>query len=395
MNKFLVSLFLTLLTLLHSKAQQTDSVLKVVVVIPLYVNDVFNNNNFTLPNASFPKQMLPGLDFYNGVTMAIDSLKKEKNKLEYIIIDSKDANQPFSKLSKAAYWDSVSLIIAMLRDREETKTWAAFAKEKEIPLISATYPNDGGVIDNPYFILLNPTLNTHIKGLYNYLTRNYSTTNIVYLTRKGKIEEDIFNQFKLAAKNKNILTLSYKVVELSDNFTDAELLKTLDSTKNNTVFCGTLLESFSIKLIKALNANKNYKVTAIGLPSWDGIKEFRQPVSVAPNAKAVEIIYSSPYKFNRDSSVTKNIVEKYKNIYYARASDWFLKGYETVYSFSKILLAANGKFLDHLNNTQHHIINKFNIQPVLLNDNQLGYFENLQLYFYKRKDGKIITVTNY
>ncbi|MFX7870763.1 hypothetical protein ABTK02_22495, partial [Acinetobacter baumannii] len=79
------------------------------------------------------------------------------------------------------------LIIASFTNRSELKTLTDYAAIYKIPLISATYPNDGGVSDNPYFILLNSTLRTHCKELYKYVQRNYATGNIVYFNRKGAV----------------------------------------------------------------------------------------------------------------------------------------------------------------------------------------------------------------
>jgi hypothetical protein len=44
---------------------------------PLYIDSAFDNNVYKLSNTNMPKIILQGLDFYNGVMMAVDSLKKE------------------------------------------------------------------------------------------------------------------------------------------------------------------------------------------------------------------------------------------------------------------------------------------------------------------------------
>ena len=113
---------------------------------------------------TLPKNMLPGLDFYQGVMLAIDSLQVDHANIEVTIIDSKNSKEPIAMVLAKPMWDSVSLIIASFKERSEIKPMADFALLKKIPLISATLPNDGGIADNPYFILLNPTLQTHTQG---------------------------------------------------------------------------------------------------------------------------------------------------------------------------------------------------------------------------------------
>ena len=46
---------------------QNDKPLKIAVFAPVYLDSAFDNGNYKLGNASLPRQMLPGLDFYNGV----------------------------------------------------------------------------------------------------------------------------------------------------------------------------------------------------------------------------------------------------------------------------------------------------------------------------------------
>jgi len=72
--------------------------------------------------------------------------------------------------------------------------------EHHIPLISETYPNDGGVVENPYFILVNSTLKTHIDAIYKYLQRTSATNNIVFVKRKGSTEDLIQSYFQTTAK---------------------------------------------------------------------------------------------------------------------------------------------------------------------------------------------------
>src|SRR4051812_37467298 len=96
--------FLLLVTVigmaLTSSAQYSDTSkpLRVAIFIPLYADDVFDANATTAASAkaTLPKSVLPGLEFYNGVMMAIDSLNTEGTKVEISIYDTKQAKVPLS-----------------------------------------------------------------------------------------------------------------------------------------------------------------------------------------------------------------------------------------------------------------------------------------------------------
>lgn len=367
--------------------------IKVVVFAPIFLDSAFDGNFYKVVGNSLPKTILPGLDFYNGVMMAIDSLQKEKMPLEFLIYDTKNKALPVNKILSQTLWDSVSLIIASFKDRYEIKPMADFAKNKKIPLISATYPNDGGVVDNSFFVLLNSTLRTHCEGIYKYIQKNFSTGNIIYLKRRGKVENEIENIFKEMATITPAIPLKYKTIFFTDSFTQQELRKVLDSTKNNIIICGSVNENFGIRLVKTLSTLKGHKSVAVGMPTWDGIKEFNN-LSMDEATKGIEIVYSSPYYFPRKEGFGKYITELYKEKFFARASDWFLKGYETVYTFSHLLVKYKQDFMQQLSTSEYKIFSEYNIQPVL-NKNEvpsIDFFENKNLYFYRKQDGILKSV---
>ncbi|MDO9155397.1 MAG: hypothetical protein Q7U17_00900, partial [Sediminibacterium sp.] len=151
--------FLPLLILLAGNGlfAQQPAPLKIAVFAPIYLDTLFNGSNYTLGNNNLPRTVLPGLDFYNGIQLAIDSLNAEGQSLTVLFYDSKSNTQSVKQLLSTEALQDVSMIIASFNNRNDIKPLADFALNKQIPLISMTYPNDGGVKSNPYFALVNPT----------------------------------------------------------------------------------------------------------------------------------------------------------------------------------------------------------------------------------------------
>lgn len=375
---------------------------KIAVFAPIYIDSAFTDNSTkTITSNALPKIMLSGLDFYNGVMMAADSLKTDKANIEILFYDTKSKTEPMNKILNYKVWDSVSFIIAYFKDRNEIKPLADFAMKKNIVLISATFPNDGGVTANPNFVILNSTLRTHCEGIYKYVQKYYSTSNIVYVKTKGKLEDDIQNTFREMNKQTASVALKFKTVELTDSFTIKQLSPFLDSTKQNTIICGTVNETFGLRLVKTLGTLKNYRSVAIGMPTWDGIKDFNKSIAkeddkTSNTAKSsVEIIYSTPYYFGRNDKLNKALNARYKNKFAARASDWFFKGFETVYYFSNVLVKYNRDFKNELNNKDFVLFNEFDIKPITAKQSDVvDYLENKKLYFIKKQDGIVKSVNN-
>jgi hypothetical protein len=375
-----ISLFIiTSLPTLHLKAQQR---LKVAVFAPIYLDSAFKGDDYKLGNSNLPKNMLPGLDFYNGVMMALDSLQAEGKDLEVLFYDSKGSESIYSIIRKPEF-DGVSLIVADFNNRQDIKPLADFALQKNIPLISSTYPNDGGVTNNPYFVMINTSLKTHVEQIYKYLQRYYSTTHIIYVKRKGQLEDLVQYYFQEAGKATASVPLIYKTVEFNDTSKASTLINNLDSNLINTIVCGSLNESYGVKLVKMLAAAKQYDCTVMGMPTWDGLKELDES-----DCNGVNLIYSTPYNFVRSQPTAMTLSTNYKIQFNGRPSDMFFKGYESMYHFCSLLLKNPADIMGHLSDKNFKLFNDFNIEPVKNSkDESVQYLENKKLYFIKKING--------
>ena len=370
-------LYTTLLVLLLScfasaYAQPTKAVQDrktITVFIPLEIDAAFNGPDYILGNSNLPKTMLPGLDFYNGVLMAIDSLKKTNTSLDIRIIDAKQKNNSLATLLTDTSIQKTALIISAVSNRADTKLIADFALAHQTPMVSAVFPNDAGVTNNPFFTILNPTLKTQCEAISSYLQNNFAKNTILYCKKKGPTEDYIQS---IIVDSKSKTAKSFLNIEVQDSIVFSDLAPYLDSTKQNILLCGSLKESFGTALVKILNENPAYKSTVIGMPTWDGDKSLNTP--------NVEIIYASPYYFNGNEKLLKQLTAAYKAKYLGRPSDQFFKGYETMLYFTTSLLSKTSP-----------AFNTFKITPVYNADNksQVDYQENKNLYFFRKQNGQI------
>lgn len=370
-----------------TQAQMPVSVkpIKIAVFAPVYLDSAFIDDNYKLGRNSLPRYMLSGLDFYNGVMLAIDSLNKEKAAIEVLFYDSKSATASIEQTIADSALQDVSLIIASFTTRNEIKPLADFALDKKIVLLSATYPTDGGITENPFFVMLNPKLDTHIEAVYNYMHRFFPTNNIILFRKEGNTEDRIQSILENMNRKTPGTKLKIKTIELPDSFTARQVTDYLDSSRQNIVVAGSLNEDFGIELSKALSSSKSYNTIAIGMPTWDGLRDI---------SKNLEIIYSSPYNFTRVDKISLQLFEKYKTKFAGRPGDMVFKGFESMYRFTKLLLKHGDSLTAHLSDKDYTIFNNFNIQPVRANKETVlpDYLENKKLYFIRKMDGKIKSV---
>jgi hypothetical protein len=388
---FVLMVILTISVKSFSNVRDTSNPVKVAVLLPLYLDSAFNGASYKLGNNNLPKYMLPGLDFYNGVMMAIDSLEAEGQQVEVVIHDTKSRNRSISTVLNEPDLSSASFIIGSFTAKEELKKVADFAALRNIPLISATYPNDGGITNNPNLILVNPTLTTHIEGIFKYVQRNHSMDNIVLFMRKSDATDRyIMENIMESSKKHPHLPARISYVELSDVFNSREIIARLDSNKTNVVIGATLNESFAGNIARTLSSIKSsYQTSVIGMPTWDNMKALKRS-----DIKGVEIIYSSPYNYQRGDKNLGRLAANYNAKLNGKASDMMFKGYEAMYHFTKLFLKHDTSFIKNLSDRDFKITNEFDIQPVRTrkDTSTVDYLENKKLYYIVKMDGVIKTV---
>ena len=370
-SQLYTTLFVLLLSCFANTYAQTALTVQerktIAVFIPLEIDAAFNGPDYILGNNNLPKTMLPGLDFYNGVLMAIDSLKKTNALLDIRIKDAKQKNNSLATLLTDTSLQKTALIISAVTNKADTKLIADFALTHQTPMVSAIFPNDAGVTNNPFFTVLNPTLKTQCEAISNYIQNNFAKNTILYCKKKGATEDYIQSIIVDSKTAKSFLN-----IEVEDSIMFSDLAPYLDSTKQNILLCGSLKESFGSALVRILNENPAYKATVIGMPTWDGDKSLNTP--------NVEIIYASPYNFNGNEKLLKQLSAAYKLKYLGRPSDQFFKGYETLLYFTNTLLS-----------NPIHVFNSFKLVPVYNSSikSQIDYQENKNLYFFRKQNGQL------
>lgn len=368
----------------------SDTVLapvRIAVLAPLYLDSAFTGDNYKLSNTKIPQYFLSGLEFYNGVMMAIDSLQKENANIEVWIYDTHKRGESVQQIAGEMQALNFSMIIASFSSLAEQKFISDFSSKNSIPVISATFPTDADLNYNPFFIMVNPTWKTHIDAIYNYLATNYKDQKIVYFTKNGMLENRIMDELKLLNVNR---ALNFSTIILNDNFSDADVLKHLDSTKQNLLVCGSLDENFGRTLIKTLNDNGDvYRTVVAGMPTWSGMNEI-----LGNSSAKIQILISSPYNYLQATPLSDNLSEEYKDNYFAKPSDMVFKGYECMYHFTKLLLQHPGDFINNVSDSAYTLFNDYDFEPVRLSTTSFvpDYLENKKIYFIKIVNGEVQSV---
>ncbi len=387
-RKIFHTITLLLLFILPFAVQgQTDSLhkrYKVAIFTPLYLDSAFDASGEYKQGKNFPKYINPGLEFYEGVQLALDSLQTEKVPLDIQIIDTRSAKQSLQEELSSTDLENTGLFIGHVTPAE-ARVLADAAVKRNIPFINANLPNDAGITNNASFVILNSTLKTHCEGLYRFLQKNYPTSPIVMFRKKGALEDRLKTYFTDFEKATNSVRLNIKFVTLDEN-APMKLSSYLDSNRLTIGIAGSMDENFGKAVAQQLaTLNKDYPVVLVGMPTWDTITDFNRK-----EYKGLDIIYSTPFYNAKLDKISNSINNYFTTNMFCRPSDMVFRGYECMYRFGKLLVLKGNNLASSIGEKKFKVFSDFDIQPVINKQTlALEYFENKKLYFVRKADGLV------
>ncbi len=357
---------------------------KVAILAPLYLDSVFENGSLK-DKKTIPRLIMPGVDFVQGAMIALDTLELKGKKLEARIFDSKSDKTPITTLLRSGQLDGMDLIIGSVRNPEYSHL-ASFAVQKNIPFVSATYPNDGGIKDNPNLLIVNPTLKAHIDGLFSFLLQRHGTDHIYLIKQKNDSRIDHYIKAANSIDGKPLLKIN--TISLDSSISTYGLRSRIDTSKQVVIIGASLDETFSAQLADAIYPfQKNTPIMYIGMPNWDGFKSF-----FAKDAYPdFPIHFTTAHHDIQKNISTDYLTDQYFQKYRTKPADMAYKGFETTFYFANILLNHKEAFMEHINDDKYGPFHKFNFRPVFSNstDSIPDYYENKHLFIMKILDGKV------
>lgn len=372
-----------------AKAQPTspaEKKIRIALFAPLFLDSAFDNTNiYRYPAQQFPKFMVPGLEFYEGALLALDSLNKEGASIDLSVFDNRSAEKSITDQLNSPSCQGADLIITYC-SASELKLFAAVGKERKIPVVNINLPNDGGVQQNPYLVLLNSTLPSQCQSIYGYIRSQFSKQTLVVFQKKGALESRIRTYIEEAARKRGGTPAPIKFVELSDSFTVQQLTPWVDTIRSSVCWVASVDENFGKRISQQLVTlgKQRYKITVMGMPIWDGIKDFAKP-----EYRGADLFFCTPFYSPRTDSLSQSIEAFFASQLYARPSDMVLRGYECIWHFSKLLLRYQKEIDLHLGSKEFFLFREMDIQPLLLPGQPTTpqYYENKKLYYLKWQDG--------
>lgn len=367
-------------------------VYNVALFTPLYIDQATSDTGFSVNNTNpLPAGSVGGLEFYEGALLALDTLQAQGIPLRLYVFDTKSPYRTVKSILTSRQMDSVDLIIGSVNS-DELREIGNFAEKKKINFISATYPNDGGIKENPFLTILNSTLQIHCKGLQDFLQKKFYNRNAIVVYQNNTQEKQVLKYFQQANKEMTFAGKSALLpFEWTNSTTAKDLQAHLDKNKNNVIVVTSLYPQVSLNIIAQLiPLTADYTINVIAMPTMDGNADLKKS-----DYKGINIYYSTPFPYVQavNNPAIKNMMWRFFDKYHSRPSDIALKGFETLYYYGHLLKRGGVYFNSIPPASTGALLTRFNIQPVYRSKDSAkvvpDYFENKQLYFMQIRDGKV------
>jgi hypothetical protein len=350
----------------------------IAVLTPMYLDSFDLAKNLT----NIPSYALPGLDFYQGTRIAVDTLNKMHKNLNIFLFDSKSKYLNIATLIATDKLDSMDCIIGNVGGAE-LKTIVEYAKEHKINFMSAISPADADQKNNPYFTLLQPRLNTHIERIHKKIENNFSTDNIIFGYRNVPNEMNAFSYYKNDPFTKSEIAAKEYVIPPS-GIDEATFGALLNKNSDNVLIMGILDEKAAYNNLKIIAkfASDGYRIKVFGMPTWKNMKALEEEAEFMN----VDVYYTTPIIVEKVTVPSIYIANKYKQYMGGNVSEIVYKAFEAVYFAANILETHGVPFNEHLNENVTSFLTPYRVVPVK-EDFKLKYYENKFMYIIRYRNG--------
>lgn len=381
MKRILFSYLLFIATLFVANAQEyvcNTEKINVAVIMPF---DLDHNVKST--------ESKKALDFYEGILMTVDSLKKAGVNIYVQALDEGSATaSKIQSVVQHPFLKEADVIIGPGRGADIAPL-TTFAQSYHIPLV-VPFANTLNLANGkPYVFQCNTQHFTHYEKVFKRFVKHHSTENVFFVDMKDRNQKEAFTAGFTKHLQEN--AVPYKYIEFSDF--DDKLTEMLDSTRNNILVPSSASAHFFDMLCMKLDDMKlldKYQLQLIGTPEWQTFPKKSQSAMYKYKATFFTSFYN-----NNLSSRTRNFMERFTNNFHHEQYGSYPRYGEMGHDISAFFLTAiqryGNKFFTRI---QQHDYNSLQLPMHFVRTAEGNGFTNQATYIiYYRNTGDVILST--
>ena len=360
--------------------------LKVALMLPLYVKE----NKLPLSEEEIPVDTLgvnirnerwrlssrtePFLQFYQGVLMAVDSLKRLGYTIDLYVYDTERDPNTVQRLVGELNLLSPDLIIGPVY----ANTYKAVAEQlgnRTIPMIFPLSSRGGDLVRFPNFVQLNTSTVSLVEEMADWSVANGTQAHLINIIPDGGVrtgEEsrltDLVRTRLQANGMEDMTNCQWRPQMHLDS-----LRKIMRLGVENMILFPTINEAAASRTLPVLSALADqFRITVIGFPDWLKFTSIDEEVLFKLNVKMMANSY-----VDYQGDVAKEFSAKHRDYFYSEPSNVVNRAFDIVMCFIPLVDIERGNTLNVLREKDiSGAFTRFRFHPV----SGFGGLENRGLY---------------
>ncbi|WP_372950412.1 LysM peptidoglycan-binding domain-containing protein [Mariniphaga sp.] len=296
------------------------------------------------------------LQFYEGVLLAVDSLRKAGMKIRLNVFDTQQNPDSIRKYIYADGFLETDLIIGPVFLEVQNEV-AAIASKNRIPMISPLSSQSRVLTSNPYYYQVNPSREFLAAKTAELIAEEYFNSNFVVVktvNSGGLYEEKVVDMVQEKLIHSGYWGqpqgMQYHVYDFSKEGAFG-LNRILSPEKENVIFVSSMNEGdLSLVLSNINNLADDFSVTLIGFNRYEQFESISDEFF-----HNLKLHYIAPYWVDYSHPETVRFLKKFKKHFYTEPGNFGMQGYDVSFYFLNALWNYGKDFEECLPYQQVHL----------------------------------------
>jgi LysM repeat protein/ABC-type branched-subunit amino acid transport system substrate-binding protein len=289
------------------------------------------------------------LQFYEGVLIAVDSMKKAGMNIRLNVYDTQQNPDSIRKFIYAKEFMETDLIIGPVYPNVQQEV-SEISSKMRIPMVSPLASQSAKLSSNPYLFQVNPSRDYMAMKTAELVAEEYFNSNFIVFetgSSNSSITQKVVELTKEKLYQSGYWGQSYGVDFNIYNFNEEGpfgFRRILSRTKENVVFVPSLNEGeVSVALSNINNLADDYSITLIGFDRYEQFNSI--DLEFYFNLK---LHYIDPYWVDYNDPATVAYIQKFKDHFYTEPTNFGFQGYDVAFYFLNAIYNYGRNFEDCL-----------------------------------------------
>lgn len=282
------------------------------------------------------------ISFYEGVLLAVDSLKNQGYKIDLHVFDTERSSEKMLAMTEEINSLRPDLIIGPVYG-SVYKTMAENLDNKDIPMIYPLSSRSENFGQYPNFVQVNASFGVLASKMTEWLSARSKEANIVNISLTDAEDTDVQEKKAFKEQLKQVKGIRFFRWDVDKVPLDS-LRMLLLPDRENILVLPTTKEAEVSKILPLLSALADgYKITVLGLPEWQTFTSVDHETYYKLNTK----IFTYSY-VDYASDAARNLSDKYRKYFYTEPSSLVFKAFDMGLYFIELASKYRDRTLDAL-----------------------------------------------